>query len=257
MAVKCDQLVYTPTSPLTFRISGGTKTLTAHKTPDGVIHALEGGADKINFTLGLSLTVKKYAYKINFIEEVWTKNVLVYDLHIAKRTKSSIFLLPMFGGDRNLYLWKQLFINCFILEEDNIPHIQLLYRFSGDPLFLKFEQALTKFNSFVRKEDPNTGFVLFTFKVPKKHLTNYKRFKSGEYSLLSKLHKMNILDFHSFEVTDLIGQVLFQSLERRNELERKFDCELPEDSELLSIIDMDQEIFNPQIYFNNDKKIKN
>mgnify|MGYP003647542661 CR=1 FL=1 len=254
MAVKCDQLVYTPTSPLTFRISGGTKTLTAHKTSKGIIHALEGGADEINFTLGLILTVEKYKYKINLIEEIWTKNVLVYDIHIAKRTKSSIFLLPMFGGDRYLYLWNQLFMNCFILEEENEPYIQLLYRFSGDPLFLKFEQALTKFKSFLRKEDPDDGFVLFTFKVPKKHLANYMHFKNGEYSLFSKLYKMNILEFHDFEVTDLIGQVLFQSSIRRNDLEIKLDCELPEDSELLSIIDIDQETFNPQIYFNNDNK---
>ena len=31
-------------------------------------------------------------------------------------------------------------------------------------------------------------------------------------------------------------------------MERKLDIELPEDSELLSIIDIEQETYNPEIY---------
>ena len=248
MAVKCKQLVYTPTSPLTFRISGGTKILTAHKDSNGNITSLES-EDGLNLTIGLKTKIKRLKYKINIIEEVWTKSTLSYDLHIDKRNKSSIFLLPMFGGTRNLFMWNQLFMNCFLHEEDGIPCIQLLYRFSGDPLFLKFEQALSKFKSYVRKEDPNDGFVLFTFKVPDRQASNYKKFLSGEYSKFSKLYKMNLLEFHDFDVDSLIGQVIFKSLLRKVDLESKLGCSLPEDSELLSIVDVKKETFNPEIYF--------
>ena len=41
MAVKCKELVYTPLNALTFRITGGTKSLTPHKIK-GVIYSLEG-----------------------------------------------------------------------------------------------------------------------------------------------------------------------------------------------------------------------
>lgn len=248
MAVKCKQLVYTPTSPLTFRISGGTKVLTAHKDSDGNITALEG-PDGLHLNVGLKTKIKRLKYKINIIEEVWTKSTLSYDLHIDKRTKSSIFLLPMFGGTRNLFMWNQLFMNCFLKIDDGKPCIQLLYRFSGDPLFLKFEQALSKFKSFVRKEDPDDGFVLFTFKVPDRQARNYKKFIAGQYSKFSKLYKMTLLEFHDFDVDGLIGQVIFKSSSRKVELEAKLGCNLPEDSELLSIVDVEKETFNPEKYF--------
>jgi hypothetical protein len=248
MAVKCKQLVYTPTSPLTFRITGGTKILTPHMDGEGNIQALEG-PDGLNLTVGLKTKIKRLKYKINIIEEVWVKNALAYDCHIDKRTKSSIFLLPMFGGTRNLFMWNQLFMNCFLYTEEDTQYIQLLYRFSGDPLFLKFEQTLTKFKSFVRKEDPDDGFVLFTFKIPERQISNYKKFINGEYSKFSKLYKMTLLEFHDFDVEGLIGQVIFKSAPRKVELETKLGCTLPEDSELLSILNIEQETFNPKKYF--------
>ena len=248
MAVKCEQLVYTPISPLTYRISGGTKVITPHKGTDGVIQSLEGPKG-LNITLGLKTKLKRITYKANIIEEVWKNNVLCYDIHVARRTKSSLFLLPMFGGSRNLFMWNQLFMNCFLLVENGEHYIQLLYRFSGDPLFLKFEQALSKFKSFERKEDPNDGFVLFTFRIPDRHSKNFEKFMNGEYSKFSKLYKMTLLEFHNFDVDDLIGQVIFRSDTRRKALEEKLGCVLPEDSELLSIVDLEQEKFNPKIYF--------
>lgn len=248
MAVKCDQLTYTPISPLTFRISGGTKVLIPHKNSDGVIHSLEGPKD-LNLTLGLTLKVKRLKYKINIIEEKWIKNVLVYDLSIAKHTKSSIFLVPMFGGNRSLYMWSQLFMNCFLYEEDNVPHIQLLYRFSGDPLFLKFEKALKKFDNYVRKEDPNSNFVLFTFTIPARQKSNYNKFIKGQYSKFSKLYKMNLLEFHNYGTDSLIGQVIFKAKARKRSLEKLLGCPLDKDSELLSIINIKNEVFNPEIYF--------
>lgn len=248
MAVKCEQLVYTPVSPLTYRISGGTSVLIPHKDSEGKIQSLEG-PDGLNITRGLRTKIKRIKYKANIIEEVWRNNVLSYDIHIDRRTKSSLFLLPMFGGTRNLFMWNQLFMNCFLLVEDEKYYIQLLYRFSADPLFLKFEQTLGKFKSFVRKEDPDDGFVLFTFSIPDRQASNFKKFIAGQYSKFSKLYKMTLLEFHSFDVDDMIGQVIFKADARRKTLESKLGCELPEDSELLSIVDIEKETFNPKIYF--------
>ena len=78
---------------------------------------------------------------------------------------------------------------------------------------------------------------------------NYKKFLAGEYSKFSKLYKMNLLEFHDFDVDSLIGQVIFKSLLRKVDLESKLGCDLPEDSELLSIVDVKKETFNPEIYF--------
>ena len=120
MAVKCNQLIYSPINSLVFRIAGSTEMLTPNKK-DGIIHSLEGGPDNINFSLGLTIKIKGRKYKVNIIEEIITKKMIYYNLSIAKRTKSSIFIMPMLSGNRKLFFWDKLFMNCFVFtpEKDN------------------------------------------------------------------------------------------------------------------------------------------
>jgi len=247
MVVKCKQLTYTPINALAFKITGGTKSIMPHVI-DNSIKSLES-EDGIIQSLGIIAEIKRIKYKINLIEEKWHNNVLTYEVACAKRNKSSIFLLPMLGGDRHLYFWNQLFLNAFIGTEEDKDCIALLYRFSANPLFLKFEKTLTQFKTFIRKDDPTDGFVLFVFSVPPEHKDNYTKFINGKYSKLSKLYKVNLLEFHKYDVNSLIGQVIFKSEERKKELESKLGCELESSSELLSIIDIKNETFNPKIYF--------
>ena len=59
---------------------------------------------------------------------------------------------------------------------------------------------------------------------------------------------MHLLQFHNKDVDDTIGQVLFKTESRKKSLEAKLDAFLPEDSELLSILDIEDETYNPEIY---------
>ena len=102
-------------------------------------------------------------YKINHIKKVIQKDTLFYDLSTAKRTKSSTFIVPMLGGERRLFLWNKLFMNAFVGIEDTKDCIALLYKFSMDPIFLKFEKALQKFRYFREKIDVDSYHVLFLF----------------------------------------------------------------------------------------------
>ena len=92
---------------------------------------------------------------------------------MAKRTKSSIFVLPMLGGNKNLFFWDRLFVNAFLETPEEKDCIALLYRWSSDPLFIKFEKALSKFKDFRKKYDPSPYYVLFVFNVPKNNKRNY------------------------------------------------------------------------------------
>jgi|TARA_Y100000310_G_scaffold345652_1_gene467749 hypothetical protein len=246
MAVKCDQLTYTPINALTFRISGGTKVLVPHKL-ENRIYSLEG-PDGLNLSVGLTIPIKGVRYKINLIEEKEIKGVITYELSVAKRTKSSIYILPMLGGNRNLFLWNKLLVNVFIATEENNKCIALLYRFSADPLFLKFEKALCKFKNFISKIDVDSYHVLFIFDVPKNHKNNYEVFINGKYSELQKLYKLNILEFHDQDISSQMGQILFKSEKRKQLLERLLDVNLPKNSELYSIINIEEETFNPEVY---------
>ena len=58
---------------------------------------------------------------------------------------------------------------------------------------------------------------------------------------------MNVVQKYYIDGLQL-GQILFKSKERKRLLEKKLDAILPEDSELLSIINLEEETFNPEIY---------
>ena len=94
---------------------------------------------------------------------------------------------------------------------------------------------------------------MFVFNIPKRHVRNYKKFINGKYSKLSQSYKFAILEFHDKDLDDTLGQVLFKAERRKRTLERKLGAALPEDSELLSIIDTKKETYNPEIY--NFKKL--
>ena len=246
MDVKCKNLIYTPIDALSFRISGSAHILTPN-IENNTIQSLEG-PEGILFSLGTTVEIKKRKYKVNIIEEFATKKGIYYIISIAKRTKSSTFLLPMLGGHRDLYFWDKLLLNCFIQTEEDKDCIALLYRWSSNPVYLKFEKALTKFRSFRRRYDPSPNCVMFIFNIPKKHLRNYKKFINGQYSKLSKSYKFSILEFHAKDLQDTVGQILFKAESRKTILEEKLGEELSQDSELLSIIDINKETHNSETY---------
>ena len=246
MAVKCTELLYTPINALSFRITGGTKSLST--TKKGNIITSIDDPDGTFLSLATNLEIKRIKYKVNIIEEIIVNTTKYYKISLAKRTKASTFIMPMLGANKNLYFWNKLFVNCFIETPEDKNCIALLYRWSSNPTYIKFEKALTKFQNFRRRYDPSPNYVMFVFDVPKRHIRNYKKFIEGKYSKFSKAYKVDILDFHDADIEDEIGQIIFRSEKRRKALEKKLDSRLPKDSELLSIINIEDEKYNPEVY---------
>ena len=89
---------------------------------------------------------------------------------------------------------------------------------------------------------------MFVFDIPKGFEREYRAFILGKYSKFSRDYKLDILDFHNLDIENEIGQILFKSDKRRKLLEERLDAEIPEKSELLSIIQVEDETFNPEIY---------
>jgi hypothetical protein len=247
MVVQCDNLIYTPINALTFRITGNTECLKPVKK-NGVIVALEGPND-LNITLGLTVPIKKTKYKINIIEQVRNSNSkLVYDISIAKRTKATTFVMPMLPGTRKLYFWSTFFVNCFIATPEDKDCIALLFRWSADTRYIKFEKILKEVKYFRRRYDPSPNYVMFVFDIPKGFRREYRAFMLGKYSKFSREYKLDILDFHNADINDEVGQIIFKSDKRRELLEKRLNADLPKESELLSIIDIEAETYNPDIY---------
>ena len=77
---------------------------------------------------------------------------------------------------------------------------------------------------------------------------NGQYFKEGKYSKLDDEFKLKILDFHGMAVDSALSKILFKSDERRKQLEKKLDAEIPDNSELLSIINLEDEILDLNYY---------
>tara|TARA_R100001594_G_scaffold87078_1_gene121479 strand:+ start:860 stop:1600 length:741 start_codon:yes stop_codon:yes gene_type:complete len=245
MPVKCETVIFNIMNARTLRLTGGTKSIKTHKFNEEIV-SLEI-ADKV-ISLGETISVKNNKFKVNLITKKYIGNVLVYELHVAKQTKSNIFVLPMLSGERKLFFYDTHLVNTFIGVDDYTNCIVLLYKWSTDPLFLKFEEAIKKFRNYKTYIDVSETLVSYIFDVPKKHKKNYKNFINGKYSELEPSYKTQLLKFHGMNIDGQIGQILFKSEKRKQRLETKLGCKLDDKAELYSIIDPKFEIFNPNYY---------
>ena len=232
-------------------ISGDVNNIIVHEK-DNIINGLEIiYSDEFSYDLHLGkvfMVKDSLPYKVNKIERIVTGGRLQYDFSVARSNKSSMFILPMLGGNRHLFMYDTLFMNCFIATGKYKNCIALLYRFSGNKLFLKFEKALKQFKGFVEMYDPSPYFVMFIFKVPNMHKKNYKFFLKGQYSKFDAEYKIRLLDFHGYGMHGELAQILFKAEKRRLRMEKEFKEKISPGAELFSKIEIEEETFNPKIY---------
>ena len=231
------------------RLSGDIGQFTPILNEEQEIIALQGS--ELSYNIGQIIKPRaRYPFKINHIMKVSSNYGVpsAYDLVYAKQNLSSIFAAPLLGGKRDLFLWDKNFINAFIATQDETDIIAMLYRFSGEPLFLKFEAALCSFRTFKYKLDTDPYHVLFVFDVPESSQSSYEHLVNSRYSEMDDLIKLKILEYHGFNMDGQTAKVLFKSASLKEELENKLDCIIPKENELHSALDMGQEVFNPDYY---------
>jgi hypothetical protein len=242
----------TPKNGRAVRLTGDLTNCTTKIDSDGKIEELICSYDDCDFIIKIGDTIRptpKSPHKVNHIVSGYHNDTLVcYDLLNCNINNTSIFALPFLGGNRRLFMWDKLFINAFIETSDHKDCIALLYRYSGDVLFLKFESALCSFKTFRCKYDPDPYHVMFVFDVPKKCKQSFKHYINGKYSQIDDLWKLKILEFHGFDIDGHTGRILFQSDSLRRKMEKDLDVILPPNSELHSKPDERKEIFDLEYY---------
>ena len=149
---------------------------------------------------------------------------------------------------RNLSILIIRVLNCFVSTEKRDKCIALLYRWSSDPLFLDFEQSIKKLKAYKKTYDISSEYILFEFNVIEKYNKIYNQFINGEYSKFTKDYKFKILNFHKLDVDSQIGQILFQDVRRKIQLEDRIGEVLNSSSELYSKPTMEIETFNAKKY---------
>ena len=253
------KIIYTPVNGRTIRMTGSVADYSRVYDEDGkTITALVNG--KLKHDIGSIVRNRtKNPYKVNHIIPLYNAvNLLAgYDLSVARATKSTIFLCPMLGGKRELFYWDKLLVNAFfaIPYEDNV--IAMLYRFSGDVEFTRFEAALEQFRNFKYKIDTDPHHVLFVFAVPEETQASYEHFVNGRYSEIDDIVKLKILDYHGFNMDGSTAKILFKSPSLKAELEEQLDVTIPEENELHSPPKLNEETFDPELYYTGKIKFDN
>tara|TARA_R110002020_G_scaffold165581_3_gene353103 strand:- start:26753 stop:27508 length:756 start_codon:yes stop_codon:yes gene_type:complete len=203
-------------------------------------------------TLGKTLTIgrSKFPYKINMITSAGPENNTSYEMTMARRTKASLFILPMLSGNRKNYFYDTLLLNCFVGTEDHKNVIALLYRFSGKKEFVDFEHYLKSLDNFIECVDTSNKTTLYIFNVPEKHKKEFNLFLAGKYSKFDSKYKLKILRFHGFTKDSTLGKILYKAASRRKQLETALGPEvtIEKSAELYSIPNMTQEIYDPTVY---------
>jgi len=242
------KISFEPLNANAVRVVGDTEELIPCYD-DGELISLDLG-DERKVYLGETFKIKSVPYRINIIKEVVNENgESGYDLIMAERTKTSLFVLPMLGGNRRLLFYDSLFINAYIDNKGKTNFIKLLYRKSRKKVFTEFITLLQHLKTFDSIEEPNNHCYVITFTIPWKHRTNFKLFKEGKYSQFKDTYKLELLDFHRYDIDGRMGQILFKSPERREKLEEQLAASIPEESELYSIPDIKKETLNLKNYF--------
>jgi hypothetical protein len=161
------------------------------------------------------------------------------------KNKTVAYLLPLIANKNGKladfkddeHFPKCNFINAFRhCEEfpDLDTHIFVIYKYSPNPQFEELLNRFRKYSSFHSVIDNDKYTVIVVFEIPygsKKALT---LFDKGAYSKFRAEDKKQVLDFYSVTSSDKFGPA---------EIESKIDMKLPEDAELSSIPDLEQETY--------------
>jgi hypothetical protein len=239
-------LSLTPVDGRTVRLHNPSEYREEANGPDIVRLYRDNGPVEIK--VGDSINYKKTKHKVNIIKRgTFNGKLACYDLKCAVLNSSSIFALPFLGGNKKYMLWDSLFVNAFISTEEYEKCIALLYRFSGDTLFTKFEAAMCAMPNFIKFIDVDKHHVLFIFDVPSSARNSYERFRNGQYSQIDDIWKLLILDYHGFDSNGHTAQILYKNEKLKKDMETRLGVQLG-DAELHSMPDMKYEKFNLDYY---------
>lgn len=219
----------------------------SNKTPTekkekGAIIQLDYG-DEYVISTSKNIILNKQKYKIQEIEKS-NKGYILYMYETI--TKSTNFIMPFLGGTRDYYRFKNEFINCYIGTEqsgDYGNYIYLLYRFSGSLEFVQFEERLQNHPYFEESYEVDNYQTMYVFNIPQDYMEDIQLILDGKYSKIQPETKENILRFNQSRTNSILEKILFRDPSWKAELENKLKASLPDDAELYSIFNVEEEIF--------------
>jgi hypothetical protein len=194
------------------------------------------------------MPIKRHQYKIQKITKVEDQNQLQgpgYYLTIAELNKSSMFIIPLLGYNRNYFRWVTDFMNCFIGTEENgcLDTIYLWYKYTASIDMEEFENNLMSHPNYIKQKDVDKYHVLYEFSVPEKFMGDYQLILEGKYSYISEAAKERILEFHSSSKERPLGKILYRDPIRKEKMEKELGVTIPEGLDLHDPFTLEEEFF--------------
>ena len=205
---------------------------------------------------GKIITIDKQKYKIKRIKKESSQGVAGQGYYLYthdKLSKTSNFIFPYLGKNREYFKWNENFVNSFIGTEEDGDYgtsIYLLYRYDGSNSFSIFEKEITEHKWYKETIDTDKFHVLFRFDVPESALSDIDMLIRGKYSRISEEAKRQILSFHNTTKDKPLGDILYRGENRRKQLELELSeprngsiIKIDESADLLDPFDIEEEIF--------------
>ena len=181
-------------------------------------------------------------------------------MSIRVKTKSNTYILPVLA-DEVLDIKRNL-VNVYLADEDK-PHLDnhifLLYKFSADDEFLRFEEEVTWSMYFEEQYDVDQYHIMVVFKRPHQYKEDIKLIIAGKFSEVSEKYKKKIINFH--ELPDFSQQVgvLYKKEFAFTNMEKVINAGLPEEhwtyipreQEASSILNMERETYTDKLKIKN------
>lgn len=175
-----------------------------------------------------------------------------------KRNKSFTYILPLF----NIYVeikYFHLLVNTYLWTDDVTEDcLCLLFKFDGNVTgqfqaregFTMYEKRLRNSEYYIDEED-HGEYVLYKFRLEDELIEEKHKFIAGKYSKLKEENKTTIIKFckakYNIATANAIKDVLNRAPKLRERLSEEIKHYIPEDAELSSIINIDDETFNKHI----------
>lgn len=224
------------------------------------IIAIPDDNEKIHSLILNKETVVKCGDRV-FVENSGWHLVNMIDRHedryrclTTKRNNSSILVAPLFMRSRDLMLWSNGLINCYLWndEHDDDSLFWMLYKSpnSGtDKERIRFDSLVKRFEGdslYVGMTEYHDLYTMFAFKRPDEENIAFdiKCIEESKYSKISDAGKKKIYDFHNIRQ---VGSTLQQELEKSPQLKKKLEeiigDRIPDSYELRSSITKEFETF--------------
>lgn len=167
-----------------------------------------------------------------------------------KMTTTANFIVPFLGGTQWDIRFKRGFVNAFLGVEgcaDYGQFMYLLYRPAQDDGFEKWNEMIKEHLMYADQSNPDAEHVLIQFRIPVAAREAVSLIMAGRYSKLSNRDKVTILNWHGINKTNIIGQILYQAQELRDKRELELECTLPDNVELKSMFNQEEETYTKNL----------